>query len=92
VLVFVYEGEQAISKVRQLAGATNPEQAEPTSIRGQYGRLTSCGLFENVLHCSSNAADAQREIKLWFDPEEIVTETFPIREVETKVRRKTWAE
>ena len=63
VIALVYEGEDAIGKVRKLAGATNPEDAESTSIRGQYGRLTSAGLFENVLHCSANEEDAVREIK-----------------------------
>lgn len=71
-LVLVYKGKGAIEKVRQLAGATNPELAEPTSIRGQYGRLTTAGLFENVLHCSANKDEAEREIKLWFEPDEIV--------------------
>lgn len=90
VLALVYEGEEAIDKVRQLAGATNPEVAEPTSIRGQYGRLTSSGLFENVLHCSSNAEDAEREIKLWFEPGEIVDGIYPVTEVETTVKKKIW--
>jgi nucleoside-diphosphate kinase len=90
VLALVYEGEDAILKVRKLAGETNPEQAEATTIRGQYGRLTSSGLFENVLHCSSNPEDAQREIKLWFEPDEIVGETYPIKDVEVKVKKKAW--
>ncbi|MBN1869494.1 MAG: nucleoside-diphosphate kinase [Candidatus Omnitrophica bacterium] len=90
VLALVYEGEDAITKVRRLAGETNPEQAEATSIRGQYGRLTSSGLFENVLHCSSNPEDAEREIKLWFSPDEIVSETYPTKDVEMKIKRKGW--
>jgi nucleoside-diphosphate kinase len=90
VLALVYEGEDAIVKVRQLAGDTNPEQAEATSIRGQYGRLTSTGLFENVLHCSSNVDEAEREIKLWFEPNEIVGETYPVKEIETKATIKIW--
>jgi len=72
VLALAYGGKNAIEKVRQLAGTTNPEEADPTSIRGQYGRLTTTGLFENVLHCSADEKDATREIKLWFKPEEIV--------------------
>ena len=39
-MAMVYWGEDAISKVRQLAGATNPEKADPVSIRGAYGRIT----------------------------------------------------
>jgi nucleoside-diphosphate kinase len=91
VLALVYEGEDAISKVRKLAGATNPEQADSTSIRGQYGRLTSAGLFENVLHCSSSEEDAEREIKLWFEPQEIIDDIYPTKEVETKLKKKVWA-
>jgi len=90
VLALVYEGDDAIEKVRKLAGSTNPEIAEATSIRGQYGRLTTDGLFENVLHCSSNAEDAEREIKLWFDPCEIVDGIYPVTEVEATVKKKVW--
>ena len=90
VLALVYRGEEAIEKVRQLAGTTNPELAEPTSIRGQYGRLTSAGLFENVLHCSADEEEAEREIRLWFEPSEIVDEIYPTIEVEAKGRKIIW--
>ena len=90
VLALVYRGPKAIEKVRHLAGTTNPEQADPTSIRGQYGRLTTAGLFENVLHCSENKREAKREIQLWFDPDEIVDKTFPTKEIETSIKKQTW--
>ena len=90
VLALVYRGEGAIEKVRKLAGATNPELAESTSIRGQYGRLTTTGLFENVLHCSADEKEAEREIKLWFEPAEIVDEIYPDVEVEAKGRKRAW--
>ncbi|MFC1511069.1 nucleoside-diphosphate kinase [Candidatus Margulisiibacteriota bacterium] len=80
VMALVYRGTKAIEKVRELAGTTNPEEADPTSIRGQYGRLTTAGLFENVLHCSANAQEAEQEIKLWFEPDEIVDKIFPTQE------------
>jgi nucleoside-diphosphate kinase len=72
VLALIYQGEGAIAKVRLVAGATNPEQADPHSIRGSFGRVTTQGQFENVLHASGNAGDAEREVKLWFRPEEII--------------------
>jgi len=72
VLALVYEGEDAINRVRKIAGATNPEEADPTTIRGAYGRITTKGVYENVIHSSSDAKDAEREIALWFRPEEIV--------------------
>jgi nucleoside-diphosphate kinase len=77
VLAFVYRGENAIKMVRQIAGATNPEEAEPTSIRGAYGRITTKGVYENVIHASGNPEDAEREIKLWFEPAEIVSSLYP---------------
>ncbi len=72
VLALVYRGENAIKKVREIAGATNPEQAAPGTIRGSFGRVTTAGQFENVLHASSDPTDAEREVKLWFKPEEVL--------------------
>jgi nucleoside-diphosphate kinase len=90
VLAFVYEGENAIEKVRALAGATNPEEADPTTIRGQYGRVTTKGIFENVLHCSENEEAAEREIKLWFEPDEIVDCIFPTETREVTIKKTFW--
>ena len=72
VLAFVYWGPDAIERVRTLTGATNPEQAAPTTIRGSLGRMTTGGLMENVLHTSSDRSDAEREIRLWFAPGELL--------------------
>jgi len=77
VVALVYQGENAIEKVRALAGKTNPEEAESTSIRGSYGRITTKGVFENVIHASGNEKEAEAEIKLWFKPGEIVREIYP---------------
>ena len=90
VLALVYSGDKAKEKVRKLAGSTNPEEAEPTSIRGQYGRLTTKGLFENVLHCSANEEEAKTEIKLWFEPDEIVDEIYETEEVKAPGKKKVW--
>lgn len=78
VLALVYGGEDAIRKVRDLAGTTNPEEAAPTSIRGAYGRILSTGIYENVIHCSANKEEAEKEIKLWFKPDEIVEQIYPV--------------
>ncbi|MBI5240550.1 MAG: nucleoside-diphosphate kinase [Elusimicrobia bacterium] len=72
VLAMVYRGEGCIAKVREIAGATNPEAAKPGTIRGSFGRVTTAGQFENVLHASANAADAAREVALWFRNGEIL--------------------
>jgi nucleoside-diphosphate kinase len=72
VLAFVFWGPDAVERVRQVTGATNPENADPMSIRGSFGRNLANGLMENVLHASSDPAEAQREITLWFKPEELL--------------------
>jgi len=92
VMAMVYWGEDAITKIRQLAGATNPEEADPTTIRGSYGRITTKGLYENVLHTSSNEPEAEREIKLWFQPEDIIVDLYPTKVIEIKSdKRRVWA-
>ncbi|OGS28001.1 MAG: nucleoside-diphosphate kinase [Elusimicrobia bacterium RIFOXYB2_FULL_48_7] len=90
VIAIVYAGEGAIDKIRKMAGATNPEEADQTSIRGQYGRVTTKGIFENVIHCSANEEDAEREIKLWFKPDELIEEVYASEEVEVKVKKRIW--
>jgi nucleoside-diphosphate kinase len=91
VMVLVYYGEEAIQKVREIAGSTNPEEAHPTSVRGAYGRILTSGVFENVIHASSNPQEAEREIKLWFLPEDIVCELYPSKEEEVQKKRRVWA-
>lgn len=91
VLALVYWGEGAIKSVREIAGATNPEEAEPTTIRAQFGRIRKSGLYENVIHASGDEKEAEREIKLWFSPEEIAVELYPAEEViEEKSLKKVW--
>jgi len=92
VMALVYWGKDAIKKCRDLAGATNPEEAEPTSIRGSYGRITTSGIYENVIHVSSNEPEAEREIKLWFGPDEIIVDLYPAKEtVQKEIKSKVWA-
>ena len=90
VMALVYYGRGAIDKVREIAGSTNPEEAEPTSIRGAYGRILTSGLFENVIHASSSPEEAEREIKLWFEPSEIVHRLYPTKTVEGMQKKKAW--
>jgi len=93
VLAMVYWGENAISKVRELAGATNPEEANPVSIRGQYGRITTKGVYENVIHASTNDEEAEREIKLWFEPDDIIIDLYPTKKavLTQKIEKRIWA-
>ena len=90
VVAFVYVGENAIKWVRTIAGATNPEKADPVSIRGAYGRITTYGIYENVIHASESLEEAEREIKLWFQPDEIIFDLYPTKIIETHVKKRVW--
>ncbi len=91
VMAMVYYGEGAINKVRALAGSTNPEEADAVSIRGQYGRITTKGVYENVIHASAHKKDAEREIKLWFQPEEIIVDLYSTKAGEKRTCNEVWA-
>lgn len=92
VMAIVYYGDDAIQKIRKICGATNPEEAEPGTIRGSFGRITTKGVYENVIHASGNKEDVEREIKLWFEPDEIVFENlFPTKLATVSVKKKIWA-
>ncbi len=91
VLALVYHGDNAITLVRNICGGTNPESADPTSIRGSYGRITTKGLFENIIHASSSPEEAEREIKLWFKPEELVYRIYPVETEEKVTKTLVWA-
>jgi len=91
VLALVYQGEDAISKIRELAGSTNPEDADPITIRGKYGRINSkTGVFENVIHCSDSEENAKKEIKLWFKPEEITEQMYPTKKIKVSGEITVW--
>lgn len=91
VMAMVYWGEKAIDKVREICGSTNPEKADSVSIRGAYGRITTKGVYENVIHASTNKKESEREIKLWFDPDEIIVDAYP-SEIKTfkNTKKKVW--
>ncbi|MBS3740373.1 nucleoside-diphosphate kinase [Candidatus Bipolaricaulota bacterium] len=69
IVAMVVEGEQAVEVTRRLMGATNPFEAEPGTIRGDYG----LDLTKNLIHGSDSAESAKREIDLFFDEEEILS-------------------
>ena len=62
VVKMVVSGEGAVVKVRSLMGATNPADAAPGTIRGDFG-LT---MDENVIHGSDSPESAEREISIFF--------------------------
>ncbi|MFZ0282546.1 MAG: nucleoside-diphosphate kinase [Bacteroidales bacterium] len=65
----VVEGRGAIAAMRKMNGATNPVDATPGTIRGDY----AIEMGRNVVHGSDSAASAAREIALHFAPSELVT-------------------
>ena len=92
ILALIYYGEGAVKKCRQLAGATNPEEAAPTSIRGSFGRITTKGVFENVIHVSGSPVEAEREIKTWFHPDEILSNIYPTKIKKVDIyQKRIWA-
>lgn len=62
IIAMVIRGEQAISVVRRLNGATDPAKAEDGTIRNLYGT----SIRHNAVHGSSDPEAAEREIKIWF--------------------------
>ena len=66
VVAGVVEGERVIEGFRSLAGATNPTEAAPGTIRGDLGRDWGTAVVQNLVHGSDSAESAEREIKLWF--------------------------
>jgi len=69
VMAMVWEGEQAIAAGRQLIGKTNPLEAVPGSIRGDFALSTR----ENLVHASDSPENARRETANFFAEEELVT-------------------
>lgn len=58
----VFEGHEAVAAARQVIGATNPIEASPGSIRGDFGLEVTY----NMVHGSDSDESAEREIALWF--------------------------
>lgn len=69
VFAMVWEGDKVISTARNMMGKTNPADAAPGTIRGDYA--VSVGM--NIIHGSDSAESAEREIGLWFSKDEIVS-------------------
>ena len=61
------EGEGVIATLRKTIGATNPADAEPGSIRGDL----ASSMPDNLVHGSDSPESAERELALWFSPDEI---------------------
>ena len=67
VVCMIWQGREVVKTGRKMLGATNPLNSEPGTIRGDY--CIESG--RNIIHGSDSVESAEREIKLWFKPEEI---------------------
>ncbi len=66
VVAVWFKGADAVSKVRKLAGATDPQEADPNTIRGRWGTQ----LPKNCIHVSDSVESAGRELRIFFvDPQ-----------------------
>lgn len=74
VVALVIEGPQAISVMRMLMGKTDARQADPGTMRGDFGLSNR----HNLVHGSDSPESAEREIALWFTPEELFSYHRPI--------------
>lgn len=77
VIAMVLEGLHAVETVRKLVGPTEPRQAPPGTIRGDYAHVSyehadKKGIaIKNIIHASGNQEEAKTEIDLWFKPDEL---------------------
>lgn len=78
IVAMVLEGNEAISITRKIVGSTEPKNSDPSTIRGMYS-LDSYeradqrkGPIRNIIHASEDKRTADREIKVWFKPKEIL--------------------
>jgi nucleoside-diphosphate kinase len=78
VIAIILEGPHAIELVRKMIGHTEPRSAMPGTIRGDFASVESYPVADansrvvrNLVHASDSVKNAEREIHLWFRPEEI---------------------
>lgn len=68
VVAMVWQADNCVELIRKFCGPTKPEDAAPGTIRGDYCMHTA----RNIIHASDSDASAEREINLWFKPEELI--------------------
>lgn len=78
VIAMVWEGNEAIAVIKKITGTTEPSTSDVGTIRGDYTvdsyahSALEQRAVRNLLHCSDEPTEAEREIKLWFKPEELM--------------------
>ncbi len=78
VLAFVVQGNESVAVVKKLVGATEPATSDVGTIRGDY-TIDSYNhssiqnrAVRNLIHCSESPEEAERELAVWFTPEEVI--------------------
>ena len=71
VCAMVLEGINVINMVRSMTGKTNPQEASPGTIRGDFGQF----IGRNIVHASDGKETADFEINLWFSADELADYT-----------------
>jgi nucleoside-diphosphate kinase len=67
IIACVFEGEEAIEKIRRIMGATDPAKAETGTVRADFG----LDIQKNATHASDSEENARKEIELFFTADEI---------------------
>lgn len=68
VMAMVWEGPNAVAAIRQTVGSTRPMEAAPGTIRHDF----ALEVGRNLIHASDKPETGEREVALWFKPEELV--------------------
>lgn len=77
IVAMVLEGVNAVENVRKIVGETDPKEADPSTIRGRFAHMSfehadgSGRLHKNIIHASAEKDEAEKEIGIWFDEEEL---------------------
>jgi nucleoside-diphosphate kinase len=69
VMAMVWEGPNAVAAVRQTMGATRPTEAAPGTLRHDF----ALEVGRNLTHASDSVENGEKEVALWFTPEELVS-------------------
>lgn len=79
VLCMVWEGNQAVSVIKKIVGGTEPLTSDVGTIRGDFSsdsyflsETDARGSVRNLIHCTDDISEYEREVSLWFKPEEII--------------------
>ena len=95
VIAIVYQGPEAVKKIREISGPTNPLTAREqrpgciralgtvVSLKDSAGKMIG-ERMDNLIHASASKSEAEREIKLWFKPSDIppLMHAYPVEESE----------